>query len=268
MELTPCLGIGDCVMMKMCQMAIKMDIKTINVSLQLIRSHRSDQERFKTFIEKLLRLLFPTTTIKFVDLPYVHFDKNKLCPRITTPYIMGELAPRLHPTISLDLQPPFIIFHTKLRLESRGQIDTFIRHGLPKLRTFFKNFRTTKTIVIMGERTMEDCVETRVLGMISMYKEMMNMCSCSCNNVIDRTKDVLISGNPDFDDFVNDMYMINKADLNVTFGTGGPLSMCQAFSKNNLCYVGKLEIPWAKNNYKNLVGTIDDLILKIEHHDT
>jgi hypothetical protein len=177
---------------------------------------------------------------------------------------MDEIMPRLHPTISLDLQPPFIIFHTKLRLESHSKADSFIQNELPKLRNFFQNFHTTKTIVIMGERTMEDCIETRFLGIISLYKEMMEM--CSHNHVIDRTKEVLISGNPDFNDFVNEVCMINKADLNITFGNGGPLSICQAFSKNNLCYVGNIEILiWQKNNYKNLFETIDDLIINIEH---
>jgi hypothetical protein len=116
----------------------------------------------------------------------------------------------------------------------------------------------------MGERTMEDCIETRYLGIISLYKEMMEM--YSHNHVIDRTKEVLISGNPDFNDFVNEVCLINQAALNVTFGNGGPLSICQAFSNNNLCYVGNIEVLiWAKNNYKNLVGTIDDLIIGINN---
>lgn len=257
MELTPCLGIGDCLMMKMCQL----DLNKINISTQLIRVYRSDQVRFTQFITQLLHMLFPKATLHVVDSPYLHYDKEKLCPLVITPYIMDGLSPRLRPTISRNL-PPFIIFHTKLRMSSRAQSVTFIKNALPKLRQFLKTFRTNKMIMIMGERTMEDCLETRELGMISLYKDLKEL--CAHNRTIDRTKEVLISGNPNFGDFVNEICLINKADLNVTFGVGGPLTMCQAFSKNNLCYVGKIEIPWAKRNYKNLVGTVDDLILGLK----
>lgn len=115
----------------------------------------------------------------------------------------------------------------------------------------------------MGEKNMEDCIETRFLGIISLYKEMMEL--SANNHVIDRTKEFLISGNPDFEDFIKEVSLISKAELNVTFGNGGPLSMCQAFSRNNLCYVGRFEIKWQKNNYLNLVETIEDLILRLSY---
>lgn len=254
MELTPCLGIGDCLMMKMC----RLDLKRINISTRLIRIYRNDQERFTKFITLLLCVLFPKAELRVVDAPYVAYNKEKLCPVIATPYIMDELSSRLRPTISLNL-PPFIIFHTKLRLSTLEQSKTFVKNDLHKLRQFFKTFKANKMIMIMGERTMEDCIETRLLGMTSLYNEIKEL--SAHNHIVDRTKEVLISWNPNFNDFTNEICLINKADLNVTFGIGGPLSMCQAFSKNTLCYTGKFdEFPWNKRNYRNLVETIDDLI--------
>ena len=37
--------------------------------------------------------------------------------------------------------------------------------------------------------------------------------------------------------FLKDIELINKADMNICFGIGGPLNLCQAFSKHNICYV-------------------------------
>jgi len=35
------------------------------------------------------------------------------------------------------------------------------------------------------------------------------------------------------------MELINKVEYNITFGYEGPI--CQAFSKNNMCYISKLK---------------------------
>ena len=73
------------------------------------------------------------------------------------------------------------------------------------------------------------------------------------NNVVDLTKEFLYSGNPDYDDFEYQLNLINHASLNVTFGIGGPLVICQAYSTNNLSYVGQLNgYRWIYDNFKNV----------------
>jgi hypothetical protein len=56
------------------------------------------------------------------------------------------------------------------------------------------------------------------------------------NNIIDLTYDYGFFQN-NFDSFLYDIELINKADCNIIIGLGGSLQLIQSFSKNNLCYI-------------------------------
>jgi hypothetical protein len=45
------------------------------------------------------------------------------------------------------------------------------------------------------------------------------------------TYDKLTSGNEDFNNFLFDVEIINKADCNITFGIGGPFNLLRHFQK-------------------------------------
>ena len=50
-------------------------------------------------------------------------------------------------------------------------------------------------------------------------------------------KTLLVDGNNCFDDFLQDIQIINDALCNVTFGVGGPYLLSLAFSKNNVSFL-------------------------------
>ena len=56
--------------------------------------------------------------------------------------------------------------------------------------------------------------------------------------MIDLTHDCeLTDGNENFNNFLYDIELINKAACNVTFGIGGPYCMSIAFSERNVSFV-------------------------------
>ena len=84
------------------------------------------------------------------------------------------------------------------------------------------------------------------------------------NNIIDLTYDMLYSGN-NIIDFEKDLFLINNAKLNVGFGYGGPLNICQAFSKNNAFYIDELKHT-VLDDYKIINNNVyDDMLLFIDY---
>jgi hypothetical protein len=228
MELTPCVGIGDFLVLKAIDISNNLNICKIHLSNHLVTNYRAHPDRFIHFITQLIKMLFPNTMVDLVD--------DKFQPVDYRSYTM--ISPYLYDHVHLPLKDVphqnYITFHTKIRLESEQ--DKFMWKSLPKIESFLKKFKTRKTIIIMGERTVEDCFEARVLSITSLYKSL-NILR-KHNHVIDLTKEILYSGNPNYDDFVYDLNIIHKAELNVTFGIGGPFGLCHAFAKNNLSYIG------------------------------
>lgn len=225
MNITPALGIGDLLILKMKQISNHMTINQINVSRQLLLKYRKYPEKSLEFIKKFIALLFPETTICVTNEKYTL--EYLLEYNITKTYLYDQI----HLTIPITYTN-YIIFHTKVRLD--GYMDKFLNHDLPCLDTFFKNFKTDKTIIILGEKKVEECFEQKKHNIISIYN---NILQLSNNKVIDLTEPELYSGNIDFNMFLKDIELINKADMNICFGIGGPLNLCQAFSKHNICYV-------------------------------
>jgi FkbM family methyltransferase len=103
---------------------------------------------------------------------------------------------------------------------------------LPLISNYIMNFKTSKTIILMGEKSIETNIETTTHGVISLYDILIKM--SDNNNLIDLTKETLCSGNDNFDNFLEDIEIINKADLNICFGIGGPYLITHSFSKNVL----------------------------------
>ena len=88
----------------------------------------------------------------------------------------------------------------------------------------------------MGEKKVENNFEVQNQPIFSFYDIMLLM--KNKNEVIDLTYDELYSGN-NIDDFEKDLLIINNAKLNIGFGLGGPLNICQSFSKNSIFYINK-----------------------------
>jgi hypothetical protein len=152
----------------------------------------------------------------------------------------------------------YIVFHTKMRHDNL--IDKFINESLPSLNYFFENFKTSKKIIIMGEKYIGQNMETIIHKTISLYNNLL-LLKNNNDDVIDLTSDVLTEGNPDFDNFLFDIEIINKAIFNVTFGIGGSFNICKAFCKNNISFIPFYKLsPY--NNILNEFNNIDNSIVE------
>ena len=254
MELTPCIGIGDLLILKMVCLSDGLVIKKINLSTKLLNTYRQYPDRFYQFLQNFIKCLFPDTIVTKTDNNFIVFQLNKY--KIKTPYIYDQLQhQRSLVEPKRTIEQPYIVFHTKVRLERYP--DRFAKQDLPKLEDAIKTFHTKKTIVLMGERVIESCYEQRVLGITSLY----NVLKKLGGSVIDLTKEVLYSGNPDYDDFLRDLEVIHHADLNITFGIGGPLNICQAMSQRNLAFVGVVsDYRWIIDQYKGIHYDIESFL--------
>jgi hypothetical protein len=146
-------------------------------------------------------------------------------------------------------------------------MDKFSNELLSLLIIFLENFKTSKTIIILGERTIGENLETKIHKTVSLYNILLLL--NKNNNVIDLTNDILTCGNPDFNQFLLEIEMINKSICNITFGIGGPLNICKAFSENNISFIPFYNLSPFKNVIDNIminnsiVETIEDLNNKL-----
>jgi hypothetical protein len=255
MNITPALGIGDLLILKMRQISNNIKINQINVSCQLINEYRKYPEKYLLFIKNFIKLLFTESNI------FISYDNYSLEHLFEYNITNTYLYDLLHLTIPIKYTN-YIIIHTKVRLD--GHMDKFLNHDLHCLDTFFKNFKTNKTILILGEKKVEECAEQKIHNIISIYDNILQL--CKNNKVIDLTENELYSGNINFNMFLNDVELINKADMNICVGIGGSLNLCQAFSKNNICYISNFNHPvidYYTQINKNLYRDIDSFIYTI-----
>ena len=234
MEISPPLGIGDILILKMREVSNKLDIKTIIIFENLINSCRKYPSKYLTFILYLIKMIFPFTEITISNEKKYYEKLNFLNEHlISNTYIYDKINIK---EIKIDYSN-YIIFHTKFRLD-KNLINNFINNDMKKLNVFLNNFKTDKTIILLGERRIEECYEQQVLNIISLYNNFLLL--KNNNNVIDLTENELYSGNSEHDTFLRDVELINKSDCNILFGIGGPLNICLSFSKNNICYVSNI----------------------------
>lgn len=117
-------------------------------------------------------------------------------------------------------------------------MDEFNTHDISVLRTFCENYKSKYKIIIMGERYVENNVEVRQHKIVSLYEILMSM--KNNNDILDLTHNILYD-NDDFELFVNEIEIMNKARFNITFGWGGSFVITNAFSRNNICYVSSIK---------------------------
>ena len=142
-------------------------------------------------------------------------------------------------------------------------MDRFNTEILPALKVFFASFKTTKQIIILGERVVGINASTLVTKCRSIYNELLLL---SLNNtVIDLTKEVLTEGT-DFDNFLDDISIINNSVCNITFGNGGPFVIASAFSKHRVALIPYLYECDSAQKCKILNSSICTSVDELEQH--
>lgn len=229
MIITPHLGIGDIIILRIKDVENQLGITDININTLQLKTQTEDYETKFSFIKQFIQFLFPNVSIHFTEGPF-DFDRIHPYPLKNT-YLYNKVSGRM-----LHIENKYrdyIVFHTKLRLDH--WIELFEREIMPSLVVFFETFKTSKTILLLGEKDIGQNNETILLKTTSLYQSMLPL--RKNNTVIDLTKDVLTAGNPDFNDFLSDIEIINEADCNITFGIGGPFNICMAFSQRHVGFV-------------------------------
>jgi hypothetical protein len=253
-KIVPCLGIGDILKVKMIEISNNLTIKHIVINNEIIKHYSSNYDVKLNTIKEFIKFMFPTSFISVVNecIEFNTFSRFINNYKITQLYIYDYIKDSIKQKINVNeisnKYSNYIIFHTKLRQEIETQKDDVslydINKIIPQLNNFFKNFKTSKTILIMGERSIEVNFETIACRTTSLYNNLLLL--NINNNVIDLTQDVLTSGNPSFDSFLTDIEIINKASCNICFGIGGPLAISSAFSIRKIAFVPFLD----KTEYK------------------
>ena len=256
MNITPHLGIGDLLIIKMKQISNNLNIDCININKGLISRFCENYEVKINFIINLIKLLFPNTKIYINNNPinFLIFNNYSLNKTYIYDYINNIM-------INVkNIYSDYIVFNSKMRYD--GLMDKFTNEILEGLNIFLQNFKTSKQIIILGERNIGKNLETKTHKTISLYN---NLLLLNKNNVVvDLTNDVLTCGNPDFNNFLLDIEIINKALCNISFGIGGSFNICKAFSEKNVSFIPFYHLAPYKNILDNMMTINNSLVENIE----
>jgi len=256
LTITPHLGIGDLIIVKMIELSNNLDIKHININDNLIIMFSSNYASKLKFIKGIVGFLFPDATYE-VNNNKVDFSSFQQRYSLHPVYLYDKINTSMLKQMG-GIAEDSIVFHTKLRHD--GLIDKLYQHILPELIVWLTSFKTTKKIIIVGERTIGVNLETSTHKTKTLYNELLLL--RNNNTVIDLTKEQLTEGG-EFDEFLYDIDIIHTCACNVTFGIGGPLSLASAFSKNNIAFIPflseSLYCNIVKKMHKNICESVKEL---------
>jgi hypothetical protein len=230
MEIAPALGIGDLIWWKVYSKLTSISINKIHINMNLINKYRNKPEQYNTFITYFISKLFPDAIIqKHDNIDVRHYPTLVY---IDSSYLYNDYS---FNTIYEIPYTNYIVFHTKARFDYANDI---FRNNKAAIAEYMSKYTTDKTIIIMGEKHIDECFEKHVHNIESVYDILLNL--KNNNTVIDLTKDYLYNGNVSIEDFEKDLQIINKADKNITFGYGGNFGLCAMASKHTIGYIATL----------------------------
>jgi len=252
MIVTPNLGIGDILILKMYEINNSVLFDHFLIRMELIRNNRLNVENYKDFIVKLIIKLFNNPRIDFIesgggDFYISSMNKYYIADRYNFSYI--------YPNLKKDYRP-HVVFHTKARFD---HCYNAYLEAIPQLIDFFSHLISNYDIYILGERQLENNFEVKQHNITSYYQILLNL--KNNNQVIDLTKDGLYSDNS-IENFEYEVQLMNAASLNIGLGWGGPMNISLAFTNTTCFWISNLYSPIFENNpfvYRNL----HDYFLKI-----
>jgi len=224
-----CMGIGDLLFNKLVrQNKLVSEILYINVLHFTDQSWYPDPLNALEFRIKLLIELFPNfSNVKFIlsnnrhicqDIPYQSLDNFKL---VLNPYFFNGYISKNYSN--------YIIFHTKCRFTSNFDYQELKF----QLKTFFAEYKSKYTIVLMGEQTFPHTMEAGIHGITTIYNELLHL--SNNNEIIDLTKPEIYN-ELNFDNFKKDLFLIKHANYNIGVGYGGQLCSSLMFGKTIYYY--------------------------------
>ena len=266
-NIIPCaLGIGDLMRLLSC---IKYGVWNgpMYINLECFTLYNNPLN----YIEFRLKLINQIIIYNNIDLSKIVFflDENNISQQLFHDTINISLIKNIKlnfntKNINNYDNEEYIIFHTKCRfhldkeqvLKDLKIFDKFIRH----LKISYK-------IYILGEkqihRTNFEVVSSPDI-ITQIYDILFNL--SNNNQVIDKTTDCIID-NLNYDNFIEDINLIQNAKYNIHFGDGGGMNMSMIFGKNNTIIYNRDMDEWNKeilqqeNTY--IYNNINQFIYKI-----
>lgn len=260
LSIYPALGLGDLLMWKLYLEATEQKLDRLYFNNDILNRYRCNPDSYRDFLLYFISNLFQGVNIiqcvqLHIEYPPQPFPTEKLKTL--------SLYDKFHFTFPKPQLPSnsYIVIHMKARFDDCSH--DFIMNDIPKIFAFCKTFKSKYTIMLMGDRNPEENVENKIHSVRSIYN-----CFEQCkenNEVIDRTKENLCSGT-NTQEFEEDIHLMNGAVCNIVFGYGGPCTLSNVFTKQNICYVKTLS-HWGLDLYDqynhSMVRDLETFLQKI-----
>jgi hypothetical protein len=248
------LGIGD-ILFKLVNIQENLVIKPVYINLDIFQSgyykHDYTSEPRVWFDNPYNNFIFRINLLNDIIKHSVFFSKNDfifiitnynsaILHKINTNFNYKKIKkfelsmnPNFYTDITISdsiqqfIRNPFIIFHTKLRLNSNFDCNDIKTH----LNTFFSRFKIKKfNIILIGEQIFNDTTESKFHGITTIYQELLKLFNYNSNKILDLTKETIYN-ELDYNMYKTDLYLINKATYNICYGQGGQLCTSLVFGK-------------------------------------
>jgi hypothetical protein len=255
-QIIPKLGIGDLCSLKRYCISTGVYYKKIIINSDAIRFYKNlnnsyDYNIYIEFLSRFIRNLFQTEVEvrdglgRYLLQDPIRDLSIKPSTILLNSYYTFENDNHIESTLDDN---NYIVFHTKVRNDDSSNF-----HNTRKMLVhFFNKFRANMPIVILGERSISENIETIMHNTCCIYDEL--MLTTYNNIVIDLTQPTLTNGGIVYDTFERDLNYINKAYANVILGIGGPLSLSVSFCNNNIIFI----------EHETYTGSFSSVIKSIE----
>jgi hypothetical protein len=132
-----------------------------------------------------------------------------------------------HIKITNFIKSPYIIFHTKLRLNHTYDYNKIKK----KLDVFFSGLKIHNfNIILLGERHFKPTEESKIQGITTIYPELLKLNNYNSKKILDLTKDEIYN-KLSYNDYKKDICLIKNAKWNICIGQGGQLCSSLVFGK-------------------------------------
>jgi hypothetical protein len=222
-------GIGDILMRILC---IKNNLinKQFHINLNYFTKPYYNMDPINMF-EFRIKLIIDI--IKYNNIPYEAFIftfSNNYALNQNLPYELIE-----NYNLNFDdknenlVENEYIIFHTKCRHSK----DEDYSHLKKNIKQFCSNNKSKYKIIILGERVFPHTEEVDIHGITTVYDELLQL--KNNNDIIDKSIENIYS-NLDYNNYKNDIKLIQNAKYNICFGLGGQLCTSVIFGKSTIVY--------------------------------
>ena len=268
MDLHPNAGLGDLLIEKFRHISspISPPISKIYVNREMLIKHRGHPEEAEKTYVWLAKRLFPNANIVIKNSSFS--ERSPLLMPITKTRCLECFSDILSRPLNIT-KSPYIVIHTKVRNDYDHYQENVFNLLMKWLRENREKLLSKYQVVILGEREIENNVESRIHNIRSIYKPLIE--SLGRERVLDLTENQLYS-NGNIEILERDIQIMNKADLNLFFGIGGPLNILKAIG-------GKSWFYWSPKLYQSInvvrqygaiqdgdrfFHTIEELLLELE----